>query len=84
MYMLHQVNEIRKLCCASNWKFCPGNCNPADILSQCCSSNKLVCGGKDYHCYLVYQSCSKIYLFISLEVADANLELAKRVPVVAH
>lgn len=40
--MLHQVEEIRNLTIRSNWKYCPGILNPADLPSRGITASELV------------------------------------------
>ena len=37
-----RVNKIRSLSCINNWRYCPGDGNPADIPSRGCEPNQLM------------------------------------------
>ena len=41
-YVQHRVEEIRKGTNTNNWRFCPGQENPADLPSRCCSGRELI------------------------------------------
>ena len=45
-YVMHRVTEIRELPSVSNWRFCPGKENPADIPSRGCKGSELVNNSK--------------------------------------
>ena len=40
-YVQHRVDEIHKLSSKDSWRFCPGQCNPADVPSRSCSAMEL-------------------------------------------
>lgn len=46
-YVQHRVNEIRELTSKHQWRYCPGEVNPADLPSRGCSIQELKPGGQD-------------------------------------
>ena len=85
-YVLQRVTEIRRLSCSGNWKFCPGEANPADLPSRGCNSRSLLNNNWWWKGppFLIESLENWPDLPTSMDTHEANRELAKAPPIVIH
>ena len=84
-YVMHRVEEIRRLTSKDSWRFCPGTENPADLPSRGVKANDLVSNKLWWEGPEFLQKSEDEWPKCSSEEPDTALnEVVKKQPAVTH